>query len=206
MGLTNGHADATQGLAQGLAQGMAQGMAEGSSSLHGSLQGQRLPWLSGLGRGMTTLNSADHVEMCRQAVAAAAAAVGKPGGGGGGGGGGGSGLPAAPPRPGGLPMLHSMLVRKESGYQPDLLHSFNASLNQMNSAFGGGAGASAGYHPGMAGPPRRSSSLDSEDNEVRMLPRNPPHPLTLALTLTLTLTLTPTLTPPLTPTPSRYRA
>jgi hypothetical protein len=142
---------------------------------------------------MTTLNSADHVEMCRQAVAAAAAAVGKPGGGGGGGegGGGGSGLHAAPPRPGGLPMLHSMLKRKEGGYQPDLLHSFNASLHQlnsaqppdllhsfnaslhqMNSAFGG---SSAGYHPGMAGPPRRSTSLDSEDNEARMLPRNP-HP------------------------------
>jgi hypothetical protein len=60
---------------------------------------------------MTALNSADHVEMCRQAVAAAAAAVGKPGSGGGGGGG--SGLPAAPNRPGGLPMLHSMLMRKE---------------------------------------------------------------------------------------------
>ena len=62
---------------------------------------------------MTALNSADHVEMCRQAVAAAAAAVGKPGGGGGGGGGG-SGLPPTPPRPGGLPMLHSMLMRKVS--------------------------------------------------------------------------------------------
>ena len=68
-------------------------------------------------------------------------------------------------------MLHSMLMRKEGGYQPDLLHSFNASLNQMNSAFGVGGGmggSSAGYHPGMA---RRSTSLDSEDNEVRMMPR-----------------------------------